>query len=322
MTQRCGYIALVGRPNAGKSTLLNALVGDKIAVVSRKPQTTRNRILGVRSDGDTQLIFLDTPGVHRPRNQHSINTAMNRAALAAAIEGDVILFLVDITVGFTEQDFVVLQQVLSVTSAPVTILATKIDAEKYGEVAKQMRTLNGNIKSILETSPELNLAERLTSAEAVPVSAKRPESVTMLRQTLSAMLPESPWLFEEDDLTDMPRRFICAELIREQLFRQLGDEIPYGCAVRIEKIDMKPDITVVKATIIASRKTHKPIVVGKGGASIRAIGMAARLSLESHFDTKVFLDLSVQVSENWIDDERMVLELAHLAADGTPGTLQ
>lgn len=319
MTKRCGYIALLGRPNAGKSTLLNALVGDKIAVVSRKPQTTRNRILGIGMVDQTQILFLDTPGIHKTR-RNLINTTMNRVAMHTASEADLAVYLIDAAAGMTDEDHTYLGRILENTQAPVVVLLTKIDALKKFEVEDVQNQVAQALETLTAAIP--GSAGRIVEESPVPCSAKRPESVAALKGYLASYLPDGPWLYPADDLTDMPRSFIAAELVREQLFRQLGQEVPYGSAVKVESIEFKPDIVVVKALIVLARASHKPIVLGKGGAQIKAIGTAARASLESHFDKRVYLDLSVSVAEGWIDDQKLIAELAHLSDDIDIDSLQ
>lgn len=311
MTTRCGYIALLGRPNAGKSTLLNALIGDKLAVVSRKPQTTRNRILGIALHRGAQMLFLDTPGIHKGQ-KHLINSAMNRVAYGAASEGEVLLYLVDVERGFQEEDHVFLARALSLSSAPCLVILSRIDAIKQTEVDRQVRATELALADFSQRPDNTAYKSRFVSQRPWLLSAKRPESVKALKDELIKFLPESPWLFPEDDLTDMPRSFLCGELIREQVFRQIGQEIPYSCAVRVEGLEFKPHIVVVHASVVVSRSAHKPIILGKGGGRIKAIGEAARASLEAHFDQKVFLDLSVRVTEGWHDDQKLMAELANL----------
>jgi GTP-binding protein Era len=322
MPQRCGYVALVGRPNAGKSTLLNALVGDKLAVVSRRPQTTRNKILGVVTDESTktQICFLDTPGIHKAKRSHLLNKAMNRAAIAAAGEADIVLFLVDPFHGWREQDDAILKEVLASSKAPIAIVGSKTDALKRDAAERAIDKIADGLKDFLARLPDdearAAAAERFLVDEILPVSAKRPEDVSELRAWLGRQMPEGPWMFEADDLTDRPRQFLCGELIREQIFRQLGDEIPYGCAVRIDGIEFKGALVVVRATIVVTRKQHKAIVVGKGGSRIKELGTEARAALEKHFGQKVFLELNVQISEGWIDDRRLLSDLAQLDESG------
>jgi GTP-binding protein Era len=318
MSTTCGYIALLGRPNAGKSTLLNALVGDKLAAISRKPQTTRNRILGVALHEKAQLLFLDTPGLHQDMGRDLINTMMNRVALHAAAEADLLVYLVDTAVGFGDVDAVFLARVLGASKAPLLVLASKADVPLKHERAASLAALGLSLERFFAEPEHAAWAPRLLGGEPRTMSAKTPQDVAELRALMAAQLPEGPWLFPEDDLTDRPRVFICAELIREQIFRQLGQEIPYGTAVKVTAVEFKGTMVVVRATAVVSRKSHKPILLGKGGARIKAIGTAARISLERHFDQKVFLELSVSVAEGWTDDERLIAELAHMTAPELP----
>jgi GTP-binding protein Era len=315
MTQRCGYVALLGRPNAGKSTLLNALVGDKLAVVSRKPQTTRNRILGIALHEDAQILFLDTPGMHKDRGKNLINTVMNRVAMQAAGEADLVIYLVDIMAGFCPEDEKFLGRILKSSKAPVLVLAAKADAIVKMERASALAGISLRLEAFFATEDMAPHASRLLQPDPVPLSAKRPEEVAELREFMADHLNEGPWLFGADDLTDMPRNFICAELIREQIFRQIGQEIPYGTAVKVDSVQMKPEMVVIHAKILLSQKSHKPIILGKGGSRIKSIGTGARESLEQHFDQKVFLDLNVGVAEGWIDDQRLIAELANISDD-------
>ena len=321
MTQKCGYVALLGRPNAGKSTLLNAVVGDKLAVVSRKPQTTRNRILGVALHEEAQILFLDTPGLHKDKGRNLINTVMNRVALQVAAEADLLVYLVDATVGFTEEDGKFLGRVLTASKAPLLILASKADAIDKFKRAASLAALSLSLEKFAEQPEGAELEKRLLQRDPVPLSGKRPEDVAELKEFMAEHLPEGPWLFEEDDLTDRPRAFLCAELIREQLFRQLGQEIPYGTAVKVQKIEFKDNLVVIYATAVVSRESHKGIVVGKGGSRIKEIGAAARQSLEQHFGKKVYLDLGVSVAEGWLDDQRLIAELAHMSEVELPKDL-
>lgn len=300
--KKCGYIALVGRPNAGKSTLLNALIGAKLAAVCRKPQTTRNRILGVITEDETQMVFLDTPGIHKAKGT-ALNSAMNRVAYQAAGDADLIVYLVDIMRGWEADDEKFFQGILAVSSAPVLVVASKIDALDKIRVSATI--------PFIDMALEKHKA-RLVDEQCETVSAKRPEDVALLRQRLASLLPENDWFFAEDDLTDLPDSFICSELIREQVFRQLGKEIPYGAAVKIGSIETKPDLTVIYASILVERESHKGIVLGSKGSRIREIGSFARASLEKHLGRKVFLDLVVKVATGWTDDQRLIAELAHL----------
>lgn len=312
--QRCGYIAILGRPNAGKSTLINALVGDKVAVVSRKPQTTRNRILGIALSGEAQLLFLDTPGMHHAQGGSLLNSVMNQVAAQTATEADLILYMVDAGRGLTSEDEGFLRKVLTNTppTVPLLVLASKIDTIKGSRPRREaLLQVTTAVRDLLAALP----SER-TCLGVQATAAKRPDDVQALRELLASHVPEGPWLYNADDLTDRPQAFLCAELIREQVFRQLGQEIPYGTAVRVHAIEpspTKPDLVVVRASILASRRSQKAILVGQGGSRIKSLGAAARTSLERHFQSQVFLDLRVDVAEGWTSDQRLIAELAQIS---------
>ncbi len=312
-TPRCGYVALLGRPNAGKSTLLNALVGDKLAVVSRRPQTTRNRILGLVTEHETQIAFLDTPGVHHSKGRPLMNQAMNRVAIHAATDADLLVYLVDLVKTWTNEDMVHLRRILEATSAPFVVVATKCDLVKRFFYDSQLARIENSLDEFIKSEDGKPFAKRLVQKEAVLISAKRPELVKPFREFLAAYMPEGPWLFGKDDLTDMPTSFLVGELVREQLFRQLGEEIPYGAAVRINELQERDDMVVIKADVIVNRKSHKGMVIGERGSRIKEIGTEARASLEKHYSKKVYLELSVLVEEGWISDEKLMAELAHLS---------
>ncbi len=312
MTLKCGYIAILGRPNAGKSTLLNSLVGEKLAVVSRKPQTTRNRILGIAIEGDTQLLFLDTPGIHKKHGDKSlINSTMNKVAIQVAHDADVILYLIDAEAGITDEDKEHLAQIISTTDVPFAVLISKTDSVKYENIPPVVKDLEFQLGEIFKATGADE--DRLLPLRNKTISSKRPEEVKTLRRLIGNELPESPWMFADDDLTDMPGSFLCAEMIREQIFRQCGQEVPYSCAVKIEQIDTSGNNLVkIHASIVVNSERHKPMLLGKGGLKIRGIGTDARLSLEKYFEKKVFLDLRVKTVSGWVDDERLISELAHL----------
>ena len=326
MTKHCGYIALLGRPNAGKSTLLNALVGHKIAGVSRRPQTTRNRLLGISVIGDTQLIFLDTPGLHKDRRL--LNSTMNRVAMSIVNQVDTVAYLIDLTRGWHEEDRLFLRRLAEVSSAPILIVGTKADAIKKGVVDSRWQTIQDGVRRLVadlksssmkdqpgEGDKNLSGGPIKFNQKSAILSAKRSEDVAQFRHVLAEMMPEESWLYGEDELTDMPGRFICSELIREQVFRQLGDEVPYGTAVSVDRVEDKPGIKVIDATIIVARSSHKGIVVGKQGQKIKALSTESRLSLERYLDSKIFLNLSVKVQDGWINDQKLIAELAHISAD-------
>ena len=301
---KAGFVALVGRPNAGKSTLLNRLVQQKLAIVSDKPQTTRNRIVGVRNyatvgqdpmtsspqDLVGQVVYLDTPGVHKPL--HRLNVRMVDAALDALSEVDVVAVVVDATEPSGGGDRFLLE-VVKRSKTPRILVLNKVDA-----VDK---------RALL---PRLVEYEKEGFQELVPVSALTGENVERLEQVLLKLLPEGEPIYPEDYLTDQPERFFVAELVREQVLQQTRDELPFSTAVVVDKFE-EPDSSAkglmrLYCTILVERDTQKPIVVGKGGARIKAIGTAARKELEAFFDARVFLDLHVKVKKDWREDERVL----------------
>ncbi|MCA2959584.1 MAG: GTPase Era [Silvanigrellales bacterium] len=313
--RRCGYVALLGRPNAGKSTLLNAVLGHKIAVVSAKPQTTRNRILGVHTEGDSQVLFLDTPGIHRAESLHRINRTMNRVAWNVLVDADVVCYLVDSTEGWQDEDSGYLQGILQRTSKPVYVLATKIDAIKKDAVALGAMTIDRGLRGVIDSLPEDKRAaaeSQILTGGPVRVSSKRPESVAEFRSSLLPLMPEGPFHYAEDDLTDMPQQFVCAEIVREQVFRQMGAEIPYNVAVKIDSFKHEKTITKILATIILQKDSHKGMIIGRGGARLKSIGTEARIALERHLERKVYLELFVKVAEGWIDSDALIAEYAGL----------
>lgn len=286
---KCGFVALVGRPNAGKSTLLNRLVGQKLAIVSDKPQTTRNRIAGVRQDPQGQIVFLDTPGVHKPL--HRLNVRMVDAAVEALREVDVVAVVVDGSEPGGGGDRYLMDLVRHV-KVPRVLVLNKIDRCD---------------KSAL--LPRLEEYEREVGfADLVPVSALTGENVDRLAEVLLTHLPEGAPIYPEDYLTDQPERFFVAELVREQVLQQTHDELPFSTAVVVDKFE-EPDAKGLMrfyCTILVDRDSQKPILVGKAGSRIKAIGTAARRELEQFFDARVFLDLHVKVREGWREDDRML----------------
>ena len=312
MSTRCGFVALLGRPNAGKSTLLNALVGDKVAVVSRKPQTTRNRILGLAVEGETQIAFLDTPGIHHAKGKTLINTTMNRIALQTGADADLIVYLVDLDAGWTDADMHFLDKILNASTADFLVVGSKADLVQHFFTDSQLARIENSLEDYFKTETGAAHKARLAHPQAKLVSAKRPEDVVEFRHYLADFMPESPWHYDGEDLTDMPQSFVCSELIREQIFRQFGEEIPYNAAVRVSGFQEKPDIVVIKAEIVVGRKSHKGMIIGERGKAIKEIGVESRKSLERHLGKKVFLELNVEVSEDWVSDQKLIAELAHL----------
>lgn len=290
---KAGFVSFIGRPNAGKSTLLNRLVGTKLAIVSDKPQTTRNRILGVRNYSDAQVVFLDTPGIHRPL--HRMNVRMVDAAVDTIREVDVLCLVVDVTEPPGKGDRFVLDLVKE-AKAPVFLVLNKID------LIKKVRLL-----PLIQQYSQL-----ATFAEIVPVSAATGDNVDRLERALLDRLPEGEPLYPADYLTDQPERFFAGEIVREKLLQFTRAEIPFSSAVVVDKFD-EPEreggLMKLHCTIVVDRESHKPIVVGRGGEMIKRIGTAAREDLERFFDTKVFLDLHVRVKTEWREDERVLNDL-------------
>ena len=290
---KAGFVSFIGRPNAGKSTLLNRLVGTKLAIVSDKPQTTRNRILGVRNYPDAQVVFLDTPGIHRPL--HRMNVRMVDAAVDTIREVDVLCLVVDVTEPPGKGDRFVLDLVKE-AKAPVFLVLNKID------LIKKVRLL-----PLIQQYSQL-----ATFAEIVPVSAATGDNLDRLERALLDRLPEGEPLYPADYLTDQPERFFAGEIVREKLLQFTRAEIPFSSAVVVDKFD-EPEreggLMKLHCTIVVDRESHKPIVVGRGGEMIKRIGTAAREDLERFFDTKVFLDLHVRVKTEWREDERVLNDL-------------
>lgn len=286
---RSGFIAIVGRPNVGKSTLLNALLGEKIAIISDKPQTTRNRILGIVNARNGQLVFIDTPGIHKP--MHKMNEYMVRTALATYNEVDVILMMVEANEQPGGGDRYIIDTLKDVKT-PVFLLINKVDL-----VEKQ--TLLPLIRQYSELRP---------FAEIIPVSALRNDLGALLDLIMERM-PEGPRYFPDDQLTDQPERFIVSELIREKIFELTKDEIPYSTAVVIEQMKEEPEITRITAVIYVERDSQKGILIGRGGAMLKQIGTLARHDAEKLLGAKIFLQLWVKVKKGWREDEQMLKNL-------------
>jgi GTPase len=290
--QRCGLVAIVGKPNVGKSTLLNALVGQKISITSRKAQTTRHRITGVRTEGSTQYVFVDTPGF-QTRHSSALNRSLNRAVTGVVGDVDVVLFVVEAGT-FTLADAKVLA--LLKPGIPAILVANKLDlVHRRPELAPWLR----------------DMQQRHAFAEYMPISAKQPKDIERLLQVCGKYLPEQPWWYSEDELTDKSERFMAGEMIREKLFRLTGDELPYTSTVVIDKFEEEPSpkhkrMVRIAATLIVERDSHKAMVIGEGGEKLKRIGTEARTELEQLFDAKVFLQLFVKVRSGWADDESRV----------------
>ena len=293
MPTRCGYIAIVGRPNVGKSTLLNHILGQKLSITSRKPQTTRHQVLGIKTEGDIQAIYVDTPGLHL-RDEKAINRYMNRAATAALAGVDLALFVVDRD-RWTDEDDLVLEK-LRHAQCPVVLVVKKIDR------------LNdkGELLPLIES-----LSKRFDFAEIVPVSALRGHNRDDLETLIERYLPEGIHLFPEDQITNRSERFLAAELVREKIMRQLGEEVPYAMTVEIEEFKSSPRLIEISALILVERQGQKKILIGEGGSRLRQIGTEARKDMEKAFDSKVMLRLWVKVKSGWSDDERALRSLGY-----------
>ncbi|WP_020405559.1 GTPase Era [Hahella ganghwensis] len=290
---RCGYVAIVGRPNVGKSTLLNRILGQKISITSRKPQTTRHQILGVKTEEDYQAIYVDTPGLHRSEKK-ALNRVLNKAASTAVKDADVIVFVVDRD-HWTEEDQYVLDKV---------------------KIAKATKVLAINKVDRLDDKDRLlPFIERLSSecdfSHIVPISAERGTNVDRLEEVISETLPESIHFYPEDQITDRSERFLAMEIVREKVMRQLGEEIPYEVAVEIEQFKQEGKLLRINALILVERDGQKKIVIGHKGERIKRIGIDARKDMELLFEHKVMLELWVKVKSGWSDNDRALKSLGY-----------
>ncbi|MSO29808.1 MAG: GTPase Era [Acidobacteria bacterium] len=289
---KSGFVAFLGRPNAGKSTLLNRIVGHKLAIVSDKPQTTRTRIVGVKNYEDGQVVFVDTPGVHKPT--HRMNVRMVDVAMDAMREVDVLTLVVDVSVKPGPGDRFLLNALKDIKT-PTILALNKVDL-----IAK------AKLLPLLESYRQAH-----PFVEFVPISAIDGTNVDVLQRLLLQRLPEGEPLYPPDYVTDQPERFFVAEIIREQVLQSTHDELPFSTAVVVDRFE-EPDADKVRnlyCTILVERESQKPIVVGKGGAMIKKIGTAARQELERYLDSRVYLDLHVKVKSEWRNDERMLDEI-------------
>lgn len=289
----CGYVAIVGRPNVGKSTLLNRILGQKLSITANRPQTTRHRILGVKTTPSSQTVYVDTPGLHLG-GKRAINRYMNRAAAGSILDVDIVIFVVD-QLKWTDEDEHVLGKLKEAT-VPVLLLVNKIDSIK-------------DKKLLL---PHLGaLAEKMSFTQVVPVSAQTGEGVDRLEAEIAKLLPKSGPFFPEDQITDRSERFLAAELVREKLIRSLSQELPYSTTVEIEKFSLENNVRHIHAVIWVEREGQKGIIIGKQGKQLKRIGELARKDMERAFDSKVFLQLWVKVRQGWSDDERALRSLGY-----------
>ena len=280
--KRTGYIAIVGRPHVGKSTLLNAILGEKVAIVSKKPQTTRNRITGIHTVGEDQYVFLDTPGMHQPRTR--LGDYMVKTTESAIGEVDAVILVVEARDRVGDIEGKLLKQIRTM-QLPAILVINKTDAVNAEHIAKTIAAY----------------AEEFPFDAVVPISAKHGKGVDIVLAECERYLAESPWFFPPDQVTDQTERQIVSEVIREKLLRTLDEEIPHGVAVVIEEFREEKDVLRIRAEIFCEKQTHKGIIVGKGGAALKTVGTYAREDLEKFFGIKVFLDLWVKVKANWRD---------------------
>lgn len=289
---KSGYIAIVGCPNVGKSTLLNRLIGEKISIVSRKAQTTRHRIVGILTRPDAQYVFVDTPGF-QTKHGNALNRSMNRGVTQALADVDVVIFVVEAG-RFDARDKAVLQ--LMPQDRPVILVANKIDQLKD----------KSRLLPIMA-----DLASQGNFAAIVPVSAAKGIQLDPLLAEARKYLPHDELLFAEDEITDKSEKFLAAEYIREKLFRLIGDELPYAATVEVEKFEIDGALRRISAAIVVDRAGHKAIIIGKGGETLKRIASEARRDMERLFDGKVFLEVFVKVKSGWADDERLLKSLGY-----------
>ncbi|MEY3596583.1 MAG: hypothetical protein RL543_536 [Pseudomonadota bacterium] len=288
---RCGFVALIGAPNAGKSTLINRLVGSKVSIVSRKVQTTRTLVRGIAIEGNSQIIFVDTPGIFAPKRR--LDRAMVTSAWSGAGDAEFVALLIDVRRGIDEEVDAILQKLPSI-SQPVALIMNKIDLVERERLLSLAQELNGRFKFI----------------ETFMVSAENGDGVPHIREVLARLMPHGPWLYPEDQVSDAPLRMLAAEITREKLFERLHDELPYQLTVETESWQERKDGSVrIEQTIYVARETHRKIILGKGGQSIKAIGEQARREIAVEIEAPVHLFLFVKVRENWVNDPARYREM-------------
>ncbi|MCX8600583.1 MULTISPECIES: GTPase Era [unclassified Gilliamella] len=293
--QHCGFVAIVGRPNVGKSTLLNQLLGQKVSITSRKAQTTRHRIVGIDTQGDDQIIYIDTPGLHI-EEKRAINRLMNRAASSSIGDVELVIFVVEGT-HWTDDDEMVANK-LKGCKAPVLLVINKID----------------NVADKTQLLPHIEaISQKVNFLDVIPISAEKGEGVDIIKDIVKKHLPEGEHHFPEDYITDRSQRFMASEIIREKLMRFLGDELPYSVTVEIEqfKVDERNGMYRINGLILVERDGQKKMVIGNKGEKIKKIGIEARKDMQSFFDNKVHLELWVKVKAGWADDERALRSLGY-----------
>ncbi|WP_353949441.1 GTPase Era [Sporolactobacillus sp. Y61] len=297
-TFKSGFVAIVGRPNVGKSTLLNRVLGQKIAIMSDKAQTTRNKIRGIYTTDEEQVIFIDTPGIHKPK--HRLGEVMTSLALDTLNEADLILFLIDAEQGYGRGDQFIID-FLKKTESPVFLLVNKID-----------KVHPDDLLPLIDRYRQL-----YTFSEVIPLSALQGQNVSALLGQIKAYLPEGPKYYPEDQVTDHPERFIAAELIREKILQMTRDEVPHSVAVIIDKMKRKPgrNLTDVQATIMVERPSQKGIIIGRAGSMLKKIGTLARKEIEAMLGSRVFLELWVKVDKNWRDKDEELKNFGYMDRD-------
>ncbi|MBQ2686411.1 MAG: GTPase Era [Clostridia bacterium] len=293
---KTGFIAIVGRPNVGKSTLLNAMLGEKVSIVSKKPQTTRNRITGILTKGDSQFVFLDTPGMHKPRTR--LGNYMVKAVRSTIADVDAAILVADAGYlpGDTEKGLI---ETLSKSSLPIILVLNKTDLTDGKQIGD----------TILAYSALADFAS------VIPISAMKEKGVNIVIDECEKLLCDGEFIFDEDELTDQPERQIAAEIIREKILRLCDDEIPHGCAVVIEEFAEGRDLVKIRAEIFCERASHKGIIIGKNGETLKKIGTYAREDLEAFLGVKVYINLWVKVKENWRDTPGLINEFGYKNED-------
>jgi GTP-binding protein Era len=291
---RCGYVAIVGRPNVGKSTLLNHILGQKLCITSRKPQTTRHTLLGIKTEADLQMIFVDTPGIHTNQDR-AINRVMNRSAASVIADVDLVIFVVD-RFEWSEADEYVAKH-LSNSTVPVIVAVNKVD------MVEDKQALLPHLQF---------LAGKVNAAVLIPLSALRKTNLDELEEKIKTYIPENMHMFPDDQITDRSERFLAAEIVREKITRQLGAEVPYQVTVEIEEFRAEKKVTHISALILVEREGQKKIIIGTNGERIKKIGAQARADMESLLDCKVMLRTWVKVRSGWSDDERALRSLGYM----------
>ena len=293
MSSFCGYIALVGRPNVGKSTLLNCILEQKLSITSKKPQTTRHSILGIRTQNEYQFVYVDTPGIHQS-NKKAMNRMMNKTAISVLRDVDVIAFIVDGTHWQEEDEYVL--ELIKNASAPCVLVINKVD--KIVDKAQLLPWIN-------------EISQRHNFAAIIPISAKTGIQVDGLQNQLLTYLPEGPHLFPDDQVTDRSIKFLCAELLREKVFRFCGQELPYSVSVEIESFKEEEKLIRIHALIVVEKEGHKRMIIGDKGQKLKEMATEARKDMERMLDKKVFLQCWCKVKSGWADNERMLKQLGY-----------